>query len=569
MGLSLFPALLFRCPAKPFEEERLTPGMDELLNDTAFLEAVHLASPVLYEQCLKFKQGGIADPQRRQKLINAIVKYYNRMRSRSTPFGLFSGCTVLEWGDENSINIRTNEWTRHIRFDIDFLCSLTHQLQQEPVIRHHLRYRFNTSLYPLGEEWRYYEYQVEDHQRKYQISAVCTSPLLNGLMDLCTHADVKFNDLCRYVTESENVNDGEAIAYLDELIASQLLVSNLTFQCTGYNFLVQIIGVLEEVYSDSSDAVVNRYLSGLLQLQEQLDKAKLAPCLPGALEKIGDAITALSIPFQPNRLFQIDCTVSNRPQTIDRALQSSLLAAVNALRLLSAGPSESRWLAGIKEKLTAKYDTAPVPLPHLIDPDTGIVLDKTSEAIDLDGQQLNGSAPYEPHAVRRPDDNPAQQLLTEKLLHAFKHDEYTVVITDEEIAALEQQRELPPLPDTFPLMFSFISEPGAGILIESAGGASGTSLIGRFGYTDERIRGLLQEIHMFEQSKHPAGILSSVVHLPEDRTGNILQHPAIRCFEIPYLAASSLPVRFAATAAAEALLPPAWKTGAAPHRQRA
>lgn len=543
MGLSFFPALLFRCPAKPFDETHLTPGMAGLMDDTAFLEAVHLASPVLFEQCLKYRQNGIADPHRKQKLINSLTKYYNRMRSRPTPFGLFSGCAVLKWGEANNMTIRTDEWARHIRFDIDFLCSLTQRLMQVSAIRYHLRYRFNTSLYPLGGEWRYYEYQVEDHQRKYQISAVGASPLLTNLMHECAHASVKFPDLCRQVTEGEEVSPEEAVAYLDALIDSQLLISNLTFQCTGHDFLGQIIEVLQEVQDDAGSEEVDSYLTGLLQMQEQLREAKHAPCLPGALEKISDTITALSIPFQPNRLFQIDSTIGNGAQTVAHSLQGPLLEAVKALRVLCASPTESRWLSNIKEKLAAKYDAAPVSLPHLIDPDIGIIMDKSMEAIDLDGQQLNGYAADDTAGFpsgKLPENTPVKKLLTEKLLHAFKHDAYTVTITDEEIAALSAQLTLPPLPDTFPVMFSFIDDAAAGILIENAGGASGTSLIGRFGYTNEKIRELLQEIHAFEQGKNPSGILSSVVHLPEDRTGNILQHPAIRCFEIPYLAASSL-----------------------------
>ena len=177
MGLSFFPALLFRCPAKPFEADAITPDIDMLINDTAFMEAIHAASPVLHEQCLKYRSGEKIEASRKQKLTNTLTKYYNRMRSRSTPFGLFSGCASLSWGNANDITIHPDKWIRHIRFDTDFMGSFTQRLQEQPSIRYQLSYRFNSSLYQVGQELRYYEYQLEDHKRKYQISSVDASPL--------------------------------------------------------------------------------------------------------------------------------------------------------------------------------------------------------------------------------------------------------------------------------------------------------------------------------------------------------------------------------------------------------
>lgn len=541
MGLSFFPALLCRCPAKPFEETAITPDITTLLNDAAFMEAIHLASPVLYEQCRKY-QAGVTDASKKQKLQNSLTKYYNRMRSRPTPFGLFSGCTTLQWGAGTRITLDSNKWQRHIRFDVDFLCALVQELQQHKTIRHQLHYRFNTSVYKVGNEYRYYEYQLENNQRKYQVSAVAATPLLVHLLALCGKKETAFYTLRDHIIAQVQVPAAEAEQYLEALIQSQLLESNLHFQVTGVDYLDRIIRILEPIHAANPDALTAHYLQQLLQLQQQLREAPAAGYLPAALEAIGNQLNAAGLSFQENRLFQLDGTVGCSEQTIHQQLQEDIIAALEVLQVLCAGQTDSPWLQQLKAVFASRYDTEPVPLTHIIDPDTGIITNGGG-GIELDGQPLQGfagSAITNNSAQDTPDRQKVQNLITEKLLQAFKHDDYSVTFTDAEINGLRKKITLQPLPATFSVMFSFVND-GNTILMENAGGASGSALIGRFGHTDATIRALLQSIHAFEQGRHPGSILSSVVHLPEDRTGNILQHPAVRCLEIPYLAHSSLP----------------------------
>jgi hypothetical protein len=88
------PRLIVRTPCRPFESRLDSFDLDGLCRDKAFLEAIFLASPVLHAELVKYREGQLKDERAIHDLSCSVGKYYLRMSSRCTPFGLFSGCGV-------------------------------------------------------------------------------------------------------------------------------------------------------------------------------------------------------------------------------------------------------------------------------------------------------------------------------------------------------------------------------------------------------------------------------------------------------------------------------------------
>ena len=79
------------------DRQRLRDGLRQLVARPAVREALFVASPSLEEGIDHWLQ----DPQgqRGQKVERTLVRYFSRMAGRSTPFGLFAGCSVGRIGD--------------------------------------------------------------------------------------------------------------------------------------------------------------------------------------------------------------------------------------------------------------------------------------------------------------------------------------------------------------------------------------------------------------------------------------------------------------------------------------
>ena len=77
-----------------------------LLKNTVLREAIYLASPELYTQILKWENDELKGVKKIEKLKYSILKYFTRITTRCTPFGLFAACGVGEFSNETTITQR-------------------------------------------------------------------------------------------------------------------------------------------------------------------------------------------------------------------------------------------------------------------------------------------------------------------------------------------------------------------------------------------------------------------------------------------------------------------------------
>jgi len=117
----------------------------------------------------------------------------------------------------------------------------------------------------------------------------------------------------------------------------------------------------------------------------------------------------------------------------------------------------------------------------------------------------------------------------------LKNKDYSIQLAEEDFEKLPIC--FTDLPDT---LSSMIEVYGSKIFIKDAGGSSAVNLLGRFSYEEGPLNDHVTNIIQIEERINKDKILAEIVHLPEARTGNILQRPHIRNYEIPYLGHSKI-----------------------------
>ncbi|WP_400193680.1 lantibiotic dehydratase [Hymenobacter sp. B81] len=532
------PRLVVRTPALPFDSAFDQTHIGRLVAEPAFAEALYLASPVLYQESRKWQADGPTaapgDARKTARLGGSLARYYARMSSRSTPFGLFAGCGVLRWGAASQVRRSPANDRRHTRLDMHYLCALAQALSRQPVVRARLHYRPNSSLYRLHQELRYTEFRVAAGQPEHQLSAVAATPALQQVL-AASRGGATRQQLAQTLVDAETSLEA-ALAFVDELIEAQLLVSELEPTVTGIEFMPHLVAVLGRLQAASPHPELARLLQVLAEVAaglQALDQAS-QPNPPAAYERVVAALQALEVPVEAGKLFQTDLLHELPGATLDQQLQPRLLAALDALRYL-APPARTERLEQFKQRFQARYEDQEVPLLEALDSESG--LSYATEAPGFSSLVHDLDCPPPAAAARTVSQTDAQLLLYRKLRAAERAGDYEVELRPEELAPFKPlAAELPP---SVSVMFRVLD--GQRLVLDSVGGSSGANLLGRFAHAEPRIAALVREVAALEQQHNPAVRFAEICHLPASRIGNILLRPCFRELEIPYLAQSGLP----------------------------
>lgn len=526
--------LVLRTPALPFVPQFDDNLPDKLLRDESFLEAVYLASPVLYAECLRLRNGQISDAKETRKIRVSLVKYYQRMFSRCTPFGLFSGCSLVKWGAEPSaVELPPGGFLRSTRLDMHYLCALGQHLSSLPFIKDRLLYYPNNSHYVMGNELRYIEYRYLRGRRVHQISSVQYAEYLQWVLDH-SRKGARPGSLVRMLVEKAEVEHAEAVEFIDEMIASQVLISEMDPAITGEEFIHQLLAVLERVNVPEA-AEITEIIARLKKMVDGLSAIdREASHSASVYTSLKEQISETGVPFEENKLFQVDMYHEPGTAVIQEGLKNELLQALEIMARLFVNTSNER-LTSFAGRFRDRYEDQAVPLLQVLDAETGIGFTERS------GRNL--SPLLENIAMPATDDPDQYEIKWNKTEHWLfnllisNRDKQEVVIDDDSLRAFTG--EMPAFPPSMSVMFSLAA--GGRIIFRGCSGSSAANLLGRFAHADKNIHALVQRITAAEQAINPDVHFAEIVHLPEDRVGNILLHPAFRDYEIPFLAQSSLP----------------------------
>lgn len=510
-NISFHPRLILRTPHEAFSPEiNETVIREYIQNDPVFREALYLASPCLFAA---FKS------DLPEKLLFPLTRYIIRNRYRATPFGLFSGVSTVQWGRDTRLSLQ-GEWDRYTRFDMDYLCTFARKLERDPLIREHLIYYPNSSLYLLGEEIRYVERAGTP-----VLNSVKNNPYVAVLLEKAA-SGADFSSLLETL-RVQGASREEARAFLHELAEMQLIVSELEPRVTGDDFSRCISRVLDRVNHPSARAF-REIRQKLTQLDRQTGND------PALYAEITELIRSTGVAADENKLFNAVrvnfCKES--AGTIDREYQEEILRVIRKLHHFASGGTS----AGMKDFISRfheRYEGEEIPLLTALDTESGI------------GYPAHTSGDYTPltEGITLPPGDKAssrlkwkelQQVLFRSLQKAQQEGAYEIPLP-----FLQEDSGMPDLGPTFAVMFRLVDDHR--MFIESIGGSSGTQLAGRFGHASGDIAQILQEITREENKYNPGIIFAEIVHLPESRTGNILSRPTFRDYEIPYLAQSCLP----------------------------
>jgi len=540
---------VLRTPLLPFDEllawnnrtensteDELRQFLRDFVARPEIQEALFVASPDLVNAIDQWRQ----DPhsKRGRRVETSLVRYCLRMAGRPTPFGLFAGYSVGRIDAKTQLVIEDRStYRRHTRLDMEYLCAVFATIERDANLRQKFIHRPNSSLYRAACRIRYVEAHTGENARFYRLVAVDSNTLLDAALSLVKDNLYPLDLAAALVNKETNLTLSEAEEFVNELMESQILVSDLAPTITGDEPISSLLSKLAS--RDEAADVRNRLERGVTHLKE-LDNNGLRNALTDYLPVVND-LAALTPNFDQRRLFQVDLIKPAPQATLGNEVIAEISKGVEILRQSSNAtrPDLSSFRATFLERYGAGRE---VPLLEVLDPDIGIDFALSGRAVPDAFGRLDSGRQSETRTWTRRDTH-LLSLIQHSLLNGFR----PITLDADDLEALRAKAPLP-LPDAFAVTASIAAASETDLArgrfrvsIRNLQGPSGVRLLGRFCHFDDELFQRTKEHIRAEESLRPDAIFAEIVHLPAGRTGNVLLRPQLRDYEISYLGASGVP----------------------------
>jgi len=511
-----------------------------LVVDPVVREALFVASPSLDDAI----EAWLQDPksERAAGVVDILTRYLGRMCARATPFGLFSGCSVAPLGKDTRLTLGPRTaYARHTRLDTHYLSALCDALEKDPQVRASMRFRPSSGLFRSSGQLRYAESRLDPttRERSFGLVSVELTPYLEATLERAASGATPGALAQALVSAEEGVSLEEAGGYIDQLIDSQILVSELAPPVTGREPIHEIVETLRAAHADvAADRVaeVSRAL-------DTMDEAGLG-LTSDRYKQIAKDLASLPAKTELPRLFQVDLFKPAPGASFGGAPLREMQRVLDVLAKLRRHSPRGARLRRFREAFSERYESREVPLAEVLDEERGIGFPSDMAAASepsplLDDLHFPGTEPAGAPLTAH------ETWLMQRLAGLGRAREW--VLDPKDIAAMTDKAPGTPA-DAFAVMATLAATSADALAkgefrmsLHGVSGPSGAILLGRFCHGDPELSRLVLEHLQAEEAVRPTAIFAEIVHLPEGRLGNILCRPLLRTHEITYLGRGGAP----------------------------
>jgi hypothetical protein len=526
-----FPQYVLRTPLFPVSfylnliENYSKGALLLLLENPLVREAIYIASPELVFALDKWKKSPSSLSSKKENGLEiTLLKYIARMSARCTPFGLFAGCSIGKIDLETNCILKSPaSFIRFTQFDMQFSLEMLQEFGKRKEVISYLKYYPNSSIYVLGDFYRYVEYKFVKTKREHSISALRKSELLETVLDKAK-SGITVNEMVLFLIGDSSEKE-DALAFVYQLIDFQFLVSEIDGSITGKEEWNSVFTIFDEIPRLQES---NKQLQVIKNRLLKLD-ANLTPSEDSYVE-IKNIIEKMGLHYEEKHLFQTDLNTATYANGLNEKVPKKVMQAIRFLNGIQRTKKSINQVNFIKA-FTRRYESREMSLTTVLDTETGIGYLQNSEMNDvheiLERFTLKKSAPK----TENQSWNDYDFIIEKKMQECIFKNEKSILLSEEDFPDFEVNWD--DAPATFSVMIELLKNEE--ISIESSGNSSATKLLGRFCTGNKDIHNLTKEIVEKEAGYHHDKILAEVVHIPESRTGNILRRPVLREYEIAYL----------------------------------
>ncbi|MBT2560721.1 lantibiotic dehydratase [Pedobacter sp. ISL-68] len=502
------PEVFLRAPYYSFSGYDLS-RLPEVLQEQAFRNAVFLASAGFYSLLEKkeFDFDRLTDKEK-----YTLSKYYNRMCFRATPFGSFSSFTLLHWGSGGQVRLAgADESVLHLLPDQEMLREMKNRADSdlpEMLIVNPMLYRFNDVL-------RYTKSSLDDRGKfNFSLQGIAAEKFNVKLFSFLASKKVSKEIVISWVMQHGECSAAEAGDYIGFLLDAGAIFAASQGGVIDQELIQDFPGLpgWKDFWRDNTKTTLSDGVSLSAMARD--------------IARIGaDSKLTIEEPFY---------AVLERPNNNggpDSAEQEELSKAVHVLQLLSNAEQPADLSRFIRD-FRSRFDQERVPLLLALDPDAGLHYGDMEPSMPDQDILENIPFPVPEEENRTLGWHVSQQFIFKLWIGDTLRDPWAPLqISEEDVIELENHKKVVvPLPQTQALMYR---STGEHLIIESSGGVTAASLIGRFSCFSDPVHQFCRELAEMETASNPEVVFADIAQQSDSHVDNINRRKPIYPHEIP------------------------------------
>ncbi len=350
-------------PVESFRELDDEKRRLELAGTAQIRRALTVASASLIDALDKYKRQGLSNRDA-ERMRAKLLRYQIRMSTRPTPFGLFAGVALGEWGPRTDFRIQNPSARTRTRPDMGWLMELVFSMEANPAVRKLLRLRTN----PLASVYAGRVHLAERGAITAEIRTTPVSVRATGVVKqvlVLAREPIAYSHLVTLLCDSNGSVAGKVERLLNELCDQTFLLTDLRPPLTVEDPAGYVARKLADI-PEAADALGK--LDALRSAAEAWDLA------PGDGEDFETRLIASGIITDRAQQPPIQADMAMAAEgRIHHAVAEEAARAAEVLLRLSPFPLGSPMLAAYRQAFLARYGPErEAALSELCDPVQGL-----------------------------------------------------------------------------------------------------------------------------------------------------------------------------------------------------
>lgn len=471
-------------------------AFENVINNPFFLLALFIASPELYERYSKTPHS--------HKVVKSVYKYYLRSIYRCTPFGLFSGVSLLDISsntdvlldeiDNGSISVRLNHKCSDVSINKIDLMTITDipnlQLSVNPL----LYYFEDTIRFPIV---------INDDLI---IRSISKDEILEDVINFIKNG-FSVRDLVEHLLKKDfDIRDVKE--YIYSLVTEKILLN-----LNEYYLPICVFGNLENDNKLNEGVIKKDIYCFLKSLCKKNLDLRLNPDTFYEMHK--EILENLFFNYDKkpiDSIFNVDYYRKTKVAFLDKKVVAKLKKILPLFSKSNIFEFKDRKLESFIKQFTCKYGSASVPFLLALDIELGVPYLQIKKC----DSEVYGDVCSSNLKLNLSQDLPFFTLfLIRKSYECLSGNDNVIFLNDSDLGNIEP--DYSSFPKTFSVMFQLLENDD--ILLKGIGSSTAISLLNRFS-SFPAIEKFCEEISSYDQCDDE--IVAEIIYYPYEQVRNVL-----------------------------------------------